>query len=114
MRAVVRRTARPQKADASSSPSRLAARKPKATSMADWMEIKPFSFGRSMCGDNDYTTRNPRTWIQPLWLAGGWREWWAPILGALRPAVTPALRTGGGPASPGQNGFQVGLGVYFR
>ena len=35
MRAVVSRTARDQKADATSSPSRLAARKPRATSMAD-------------------------------------------------------------------------------
>jgi hypothetical protein len=35
MRAVVRRTARDQNAEATSRPSRLAARKPKAISMAD-------------------------------------------------------------------------------
>jgi hypothetical protein len=39
MRVVVSRTARDQNADATNNPSRLAARKPKATSIADWTEI---------------------------------------------------------------------------
>ena len=43
MRMVVSRTARDQNADASSNPSRLAARKPRATSMAVWIDINSAS-----------------------------------------------------------------------
>src|SRR4030095_14076366 len=91
MRAVVRRTARPQKADARSSPSRLAARKPKATSMADWMEIKPFSFGRPHVRRQRLDYAQPPHLDPTLVTCRRLAEVVGPILGARRPGVpTPS------------------------